>query len=234
MGNQKLAKGEPKNPLIIKAACTLRTALLLTSLEGFVLPTSSSRNKKLIPPAGWRKEPASSACRRLMQTMFCLDYRKATQVTIVNGLIGHDPPEPWNWEGPLPGWNRATFRAGSFEKLAAFMTRIRKNSNVHSGFHLNNTDVKIGLCDNGCSPIVHTPRQSGATAFRYHAPCSAVADASAVLQLSFDSSAFLLVAGVILFESTTFSSRPYQTLPGVKTFEATGRQSTRILGACRT
>ena len=29
MGNQRLAKGEPKNPLIIKAACTLRTALLL-------------------------------------------------------------------------------------------------------------------------------------------------------------------------------------------------------------
>ena len=147
MGKQKLAKGEPKDPLIIKAACTLRTALLLTSLAGFVLPTSSSRNKKLIPPAGWRKEPASSAYRRLMQTMFCLDYRKATQVTIVNGLIGHDPPGPWNWEGPWPGWNRATFRAGSFEKLAAFMTRIRKNSNVHSGFHLNITDVKIGLCD---------------------------------------------------------------------------------------
>jgi hypothetical protein len=36
------------------------------------------------------------------------------------------------------------------------------------------------------------------------------------------SSAFLLVAGVILFESTTFSSRSHQTLPGVKTFEATG------------
>jgi DNA (cytosine-5)-methyltransferase 1 len=34
-----------------------------------------------------------------------------------------------------------------------------------------------------------------------------------------------LVAGVILFESATFSSRSYQTPPGVKTFEATGPNS---------
>jgi len=69
------------------------------------------------------------------------------QITIVNGLIGHDHPGPWNWDGLWPYWNRATFRAGNFEKLAAFMARAKKNSNVYTGFHLNLTDVNIGLRD---------------------------------------------------------------------------------------
>ena len=33
------------------------------------------------------------------------------QITDVNGLIGHDHPGPWNWDGLWPYWNRATFRA---------------------------------------------------------------------------------------------------------------------------
>jgi hypothetical protein len=69
------------------------------------------------------------------------------QITIVNGLIGHDHPGAWNWDGLWPYWNRTTFRAGSFEKLAAFMARAKKNSNVYTGFHLNLTDVNIGLRD---------------------------------------------------------------------------------------
>ena len=47
------------------------------------------------------------------------------QITIVNGLIGHDHPGPWNWDGLWPCWNRTTFRAGSFEKLAEFMVRAK-------------------------------------------------------------------------------------------------------------
>ena len=70
-----------------------------------------------------------------------------SQITIVNGLIGHDHPGAWNWDGLWPYWNRATFRAGSFEKLAEFMARAKKNSSVHTGFHLNLTDVNIGLRD---------------------------------------------------------------------------------------
>jgi hypothetical protein len=69
------------------------------------------------------------------------------QITIVNGLIGHDHPGAWNWDGLWPYWNRATFRAGSFEKLAAFMARTKEKSNVHIGFHLNLTDVNVGLRD---------------------------------------------------------------------------------------
>ena len=69
------------------------------------------------------------------------------QITMVNGLIGHDHRGPWNWDGLWPDWDRVTFRAGSFEKLAAFMARARKNSNVYTGFHVNLTDVNIGLRD---------------------------------------------------------------------------------------
>ncbi len=69
------------------------------------------------------------------------------QITIINGLIGHDHPGAWNWDGLWPCWNRATFRTGSFEKLAEFMVRAKKNSNVYTGFHLNLTDVNIGLRD---------------------------------------------------------------------------------------
>jgi hypothetical protein len=69
------------------------------------------------------------------------------QITISNGLIGHDHPGAWNWDGLWPCWNRATFRAGSFEKLAEFMVRAKRNWNVYTGFHLNLTDVNIGLRD---------------------------------------------------------------------------------------
>jgi len=69
------------------------------------------------------------------------------QITIVGGLIGHDHRGAWNWDGLWPCWNRVTFRAGNFEKLAAFMARAKKNSNVYTGFHLNLTDVNFGLRD---------------------------------------------------------------------------------------
>ncbi|WP_206171051.1 hypothetical protein, partial [Phragmitibacter flavus] len=47
--------------------------------------------------------------------------------------------------------------------------------------------------------------------------------AAAFLLGLFDSSAWVWVAGVILFESTTFFPPPIHPAPGVKTFEATGR-----------
>ncbi|WP_206171067.1 hypothetical protein, partial [Phragmitibacter flavus] len=46
--------------------------------------------------------------------------------------------------------------------------------------------------------------------------------AAAFLLGLFDSSAWVWVAGVILFESTTFFPPPIHPAPGVKTFEATG------------
>ncbi|MFM7539087.1 MAG: hypothetical protein ACKO9Z_05430 [Planctomycetota bacterium] len=73
--------------------------------------------------------------------------KTVSQVTIVNGLVGHDHRGPWNWDGLWPYWNRTTFRAGTFGKLAGFMSRAREKSNVRTGFHLNLTDVNAGLKD---------------------------------------------------------------------------------------
>ncbi len=73
--------------------------------------------------------------------------RSVPQVTMVAGLIGHDHPGAWNWDGLWPYWNRATYRAGSFAKLSDFMVRTKKNWNVQTGFHLNLTDANIGLRD---------------------------------------------------------------------------------------
>ena len=70
-----------------------------------------------------------------------------TQISIINGLIGHDHPGGWNWDGLWPYWGRVTFRAGNWQNLAGFMSRIRNDSNASGSFHLNLTDVNIGLRD---------------------------------------------------------------------------------------
>ncbi len=69
------------------------------------------------------------------------------QIAFFTGIIGHDHPGSWNWDGLWPYWNRVTFRAGSWENLSGFMARTRKNSNASISFHLNLTDVNIGLRD---------------------------------------------------------------------------------------
>ena len=70
------------------------------------------------------------------------------QVAMFNGLVGHDHPGGWNWDGLWPYWNRVTFRAGnSWDKLSAFMARINRDSNAKASFHVNLTDVNIGLRD---------------------------------------------------------------------------------------
>ncbi|MGI6495339.1 MAG: hypothetical protein ACOX5G_04500 [Kiritimatiellia bacterium] len=68
-------------------------------------------------------------------------------IAIINGVIGHDHPGGWNWDGLWPYWNRVTFRAGSWEKLAAFMSDILRESNAKASFHVNLTDVNAGLRD---------------------------------------------------------------------------------------
>jgi hypothetical protein len=69
-------------------------------------------------------------------------------VPMFNGVIGHDHRGAWNWDGLWPFWNRVTFRAGnSWPELNGFMTRIQKRANAKATFHLNLTDVNIGLRD---------------------------------------------------------------------------------------
>lgn len=69
------------------------------------------------------------------------------QILIANGIIGHDHPGPWNWDGVWPYWNRVTFRGGDFKTLSRFMIRARDKNNALMSFHLNLTDVNIGLRD---------------------------------------------------------------------------------------
>ncbi len=71
-----------------------------------------------------------------------------TQIMILNGIIGHDHPGPWNWDGSWPYWNRPSFRAGNdWKTLAEFMTATKAEHNALMSFHLNITDVNTGLGD---------------------------------------------------------------------------------------
>ncbi len=69
-----------------------------------------------------------------------------TQIAMLNGVIGHDHRGAWNWDGLWPYWNRVTFRGGGdFKTLSDAMIRMRQSSNTLASFHLNITDVNIGL-----------------------------------------------------------------------------------------
>ncbi|MEX1223845.1 MAG: glycoside hydrolase family 101 beta sandwich domain-containing protein [Pirellulales bacterium] len=70
------------------------------------------------------------------------------QILILNGIIGHDHPGAWNWDGVWPYWNRVTFRANhDWDALAKAMERSRRESNAYWSFHVNLTDVNVGLRD---------------------------------------------------------------------------------------
>ena len=70
------------------------------------------------------------------------------QILLLNGIIGHDHQGPWNWDGLWPYWNHVTFRGnGDFKSLYNFMKKAHRNANAWISFHLNLTDVNIGLRD---------------------------------------------------------------------------------------
>ncbi|HSH93391.1 MAG TPA: glycoside hydrolase family 101 beta sandwich domain-containing protein [Roseimicrobium sp.] len=69
------------------------------------------------------------------------------QIPIIMGLIGHDHPGGFNWDGLWPYWDRVTYRAGDWGKLSAFMKDVRDRANTTVTFHVNFTDVNIGLDD---------------------------------------------------------------------------------------
>lgn len=70
------------------------------------------------------------------------------QVPIMNGILGHDHPGSWNWDGAWPDWTRVTFRANhDWTYLHDFMLRARDRNNTYPSFHVNLTDVNVGLKD---------------------------------------------------------------------------------------
>ncbi len=69
------------------------------------------------------------------------------QIPIINGIIGHDHPGTCNWDGLWPCWNRVTCRGGDWKRLSAFMRQARDASDAYPTFHVNLTDVDVGLRD---------------------------------------------------------------------------------------
>ena len=69
------------------------------------------------------------------------------QIPLAMGLVGHDHPGSFNWDGAWPYWNRVTFRAGDWQRLHDFMQRVCDKYNTKVSFHVNLTDVNVGLRD---------------------------------------------------------------------------------------
>jgi hypothetical protein len=69
------------------------------------------------------------------------------QIPLAMGLVGHDHLGSFNWDGMWPYWNRVTFRAGTWQRLHDFMQRVADKYNTRVSFHVNLTDVNVGLRD---------------------------------------------------------------------------------------
>lgn len=67
------------------------------------------------------------------------------QIPLINGLIGDDHRGGSNWDGLWPYWNRVSFRAKNWDYLHDFMQRVRDKYHTKISFHVNLTDVNVGL-----------------------------------------------------------------------------------------
>lgn len=71
--------------------------------------------------------------------------RAVRQVVFINGAIGVDDTA-LPWDGSWPYWDRPTFRINhDWDYLARFMLDMRDNHDAFISFHLNITDVNVGL-----------------------------------------------------------------------------------------
>jgi hypothetical protein len=89
-------------------------------------------------------EMLSAAEQGFAITFHLLD-ESIQQIPIMNGVIGDDHPGNINWDGIWPYWNRVSFRAKDWKHLHDFMQRVDRKSNTKVSFHLNLTDVNVGL-----------------------------------------------------------------------------------------
>ncbi|MDB6174549.1 MAG: hypothetical protein JWL59_3860 [Chthoniobacteraceae bacterium] len=67
------------------------------------------------------------------------------QIPLMNGVIGDDHQGGFNWDGIWPYWNRVSFRAKNWDYLREVMKRAGEQSNTWISFHVNLTDVNVGL-----------------------------------------------------------------------------------------
>jgi hypothetical protein len=67
------------------------------------------------------------------------------QIPIINGLIGDDHLGTCNWDGVWPYWSHVSFRAKNWDYLRDFMQRVSDKYKTKVSFHVNLTDVNVGL-----------------------------------------------------------------------------------------
>ncbi len=67
------------------------------------------------------------------------------QIPLLTGVIGDDHQGACNWDGIWPYWSHVSYRAKNWDYLRGFMQRVSDQDNTKVSFHVNLTDVNVGL-----------------------------------------------------------------------------------------
>ncbi|MGB8353789.1 MAG: glycoside hydrolase family 101 beta sandwich domain-containing protein [Chthoniobacteraceae bacterium] len=67
------------------------------------------------------------------------------QIPLMTGVIGDDHTGICNWDGIWPYWSHVSYRAKNWDYLRGFMQRVSDKYNTKVSFHVNLTDVNVGL-----------------------------------------------------------------------------------------
>ena len=67
------------------------------------------------------------------------------QIPLMTGVIGDDHQGICNWDGIWPYWSHVSYRAKNWDYLRSFMQRVSDKYNTKVSFHVNLTDVNVGL-----------------------------------------------------------------------------------------
>ena len=67
------------------------------------------------------------------------------QIPLMTGVIGDDHTGICNWDGIWPYWSHVSYRAKNWDYLRGFMQRVSDKCNTKVSFHVNLTDVNVGL-----------------------------------------------------------------------------------------
>ncbi len=67
------------------------------------------------------------------------------QIPLLTGVIGDDHQGLCNWDGIWPYWSHVSYRARNWDYLRDFMQRASDRYNTKVSFHVNLTDVNVGL-----------------------------------------------------------------------------------------
>ena len=142
------------NPKIQVATPAVSTPSTVKSIEELAAKSNATENKapewikhgtyvyRICTPDNAEFLPFTEA--GLSITHHLLDD-SVQQVPLINGLISDDHPGACNWDGIWPYWNRVSYRAKNWDYLRGFMQRVNEKSNTKISFHVNLTDVNVGM-----------------------------------------------------------------------------------------